>query len=81
MLIYRPGIAPDTAYSARNGDGSFQVVPVITDYTVPIFGYPNYGNNLRSTIYFTNITDLSNKHNQELYVLDKEKRNLKRYLF
>jgi hypothetical protein len=34
---------------------------MITDYTVSIFGYPNYGNNLRPTIYFTSITDLSNK--------------------
>ena len=76
--LYRPGIAPDVAYtegttharkdressrhSTSNGNGSFQVVAVITDYTVSIFGYPNYGNNLRPTIYFTSITDLSNRY-------------------
>jgi hypothetical protein len=64
--LYRPEIASERGlhkgkgkiqnhlHSASNGDRSFQDVAVIK---VPIFSNPNYGNNLRPTIYFTDITD------------------------
>ena len=56
----RKDLEPSRPSAINGDDDSFQVVAVITDYTIPIFGYPNYGNNLRPTIYFTSITDLSN---------------------